>query len=86
MLQEIGSHSGGQVIVSATIDTTGALSSDLVDQVSDVCDRAESAEGSPIVVLQLTGAGSVEPWPGAVDIALVSKWEQVLRRLERLDD
>ena len=76
---------GGQVIaIAATIDTTRALSPDAVGRISEVCDRAEAADGTAVVVLRLTGSGDAEPWPGEVAIDLVGKWENALRRLERL--
>jgi hypothetical protein len=68
------------VTVAAIIDTTRALSFELVGQVSDVCDRAETGGGSPIVVLQLTGAGNVEPWPGAVPRSRTCSGRRASRR------
>lgn len=85
MLQDIDARTGGQVLVASVIDTTKALSYDLIGQVSDICRRAEAAEGGAVVVVRLMASGEFEPWPGSdADIAMVSKWEQALRRLERL--
>lgn len=50
--------------------------------ISAVCDRAEDAGGSPVIV-ELSGTPD-RGWTGELTVGLVSKWERVLRRLERL--
>jgi isomerase DpgB len=65
------------------VDGRCPLSMALVEVLAAVCDRAEDGgDGSP-VILHLSGAPE-EPLHGDVTVALVSKWERVLRRLERL--
>ena len=59
------------------------LSMSLVGVLATVCDRAEDRGDRNTVILHLSGAPE-EPLDGDVTVALVSKWERVLRRLERL--
>lgn len=64
------------------------LTQELVDEVNGVCDRIEDAAEIRVAVFELTGAGSGDPvpaaWPGSAGIHLVSRWERVVRRVERL--
>ncbi|GLZ27827.1 hypothetical protein Lesp02_00170 [Lentzea sp. NBRC 105346] len=63
------------------LEISGAepLTTELIDRV----DRARArAEDDGMLVVRL-GSGSVE-WPGKVDVHLVGKWEQALRKLERV--
>ncbi|MGW1208905.1 enoyl-CoA-hydratase DpgB [Streptomyces sp. NPDC002499] len=70
-------------VLTATVDGTRPLSLGTVKDLSVLCDRAEDRDPGGIVTLRVTGAP--EPgWTDALDVALVSKWERVLRRLERL--
>ncbi|HEY6309488.1 MAG TPA: enoyl-CoA-hydratase DpgB [Streptosporangiaceae bacterium] len=66
------------------IDGRQPLSSDSVGALATVCDRAEDRGEHGTVIVHVSGA----PLPGAsaseVTMALVSKWERALRRLERL--
>lgn len=61
---------GGQAPSAVTVGALGAA-----------CDGAED-RGVPLVIY-LSGAPR-GPWAGGVDVALVSKWERGVRRLERL--
>ncbi|MBE1489202.1 enoyl-CoA-hydratase DpgB [Plantactinospora soyae] len=65
------------------IDGARPLSAETVAAVAAVCDRAEDLEGSAVVVLHVSGSPSGD-WAGALTVKLVNRWEQVLRRLERL--
>lgn len=69
----------GRLVVR--VDGRRPLSTGLVAAFGAVCDRAED-RGAGTVVLNVSGAPG-EP-PDDVSVALVSKWERVLRRLERL--
>jgi isomerase DpgB len=65
------------------IDGRQPVSAALVTALGSLCDRAEDQAGQAVVTLHVSGA------PGALDaggltVALVSKWERQLRRLERL--
>ncbi|MFE5857199.1 enoyl-CoA-hydratase DpgB [Streptomyces sp. NPDC056500] len=69
------------------INSDGPLSPQLIASVEELCDRAETASGTLVVVRLLPGAESADAapsGPGDVPIHLVNKWERALRRLERL--
>jgi isomerase DpgB len=59
------------------------LSAELIAAVSAVCDRAEDLGEGASMVVRVTGTPD-SAWAGNLTVALVSKWERVLRRLERL--
>jgi len=65
------------------VDGRRPLSAGLVADLAAVCDRAEDRVDRNTVILHVSGAPE-EPPDEDVTIALVSKWERVLRRLERL--
>ncbi|MDO0930049.1 enoyl-CoA hydratase-related protein [Streptomyces sp. TG1A-8] len=69
-------------VLEVDIDGRMGLTAALVAAVRGVCDRAEDHQAA-VVVLRTRGGGGA---PGAFfpDIALLTKWESVLRRLERL--
>jgi isomerase DpgB len=71
----------GDLIVP--IDGRRPLSAELVTALGAACDGAEDRTDRNTVILQVSGAPS-EPADVDLSIALVSKWERVLRRLERL--
>ncbi|MFI9161957.1 enoyl-CoA-hydratase DpgB [Kitasatospora aureofaciens] len=64
------------------IDGAQPITAELVARVADVCDLAESTDGSQVVV-RLTGAPVGSVYEG-LTVGLVNKWERALRRLERL--
>jgi isomerase DpgB len=70
------------------IDGSHTLTAKSVAELGALCDRAEdgaaSGSGTPnFVILQVSGVP--EPgWSNDLPVALVSKWERGLRRLERL--
>jgi isomerase DpgB len=63
------------------VDGSCPLSPELVRALGAVCDSAEDRGDRNAVILHVSGAPG-EPADGSV--ALVSKWERLLRRLERL--
>lgn len=74
------------------IGSDRALTTSLIAELTELCDRAEDAGGTvPVVIGVGDGAGADTgapnasvPWPGTSKIYLVNKWEGALRRLERL--
>src|SRR5207248_1451976 len=68
---------GGQPVSPALVAALGSL----CDRAED--HRAEDHAGNAVVTLHVTGAPA-ELDGGALTVALVSKWERQLRRLERL--
>lgn len=60
-----------------------ALTAASVAELAALCDRAEDGEASRFVVLRVSGVPGPE-WSHDLPVALVSKWERGLRRLERL--
>jgi isomerase DpgB len=66
-----------------TIDGREPLSAAAVKALDEVCDRAEDLPGSGAVTLHVTGAPKPD-WTGALSVGVVTKWERVVRRLERL--
>ncbi|MGW7069881.1 enoyl-CoA-hydratase DpgB [Streptomyces sp. NPDC054855] len=57
--------------------------SEAIAAIGAVCDRAEDAGGRSPVIVELSGTPD-RGWTGELTVGLVSKWERVLRRLERL--
>jgi isomerase DpgB len=55
-----------------------------VTAVEGLCDQAEDHRGPGIVALHVSGAPEGSSWLDGLNVALVSKWERALRRLERL--
>jgi isomerase DpgB len=75
-------HATGDPI-ELLIDGGRAMSGDTVDAVAAVCRRAEDSDGAAVVVLRVHGAPHGE-WARDLNLRLVNRWEQVLRRLERV--
>jgi isomerase DpgB len=65
------------------IDGTRPLSSELVDALAGVCDDAEDAGDRNTVIVHVSGTPQ-DSLDKDLTVALVSKWERGLRRLERL--
>ena len=68
------------------LDGAGPLSGDLTRQLEGTLDRAEDLGTSAVMVVHVLGhlnPGSLRPWPGQSDIQAVTKWERLLRRIER---
>lgn len=66
------------------IDGRLPLSSDSVAALATVCDRAEDRGEHGTVIVHVSGAPPAGTSASDVTMALVSKWERALRRLERL--
>jgi isomerase DpgB len=65
------------------IDGARPLSAESIAAIGAVCDSAEDRRDCGAVVVHVSGAPA-EPWARDLNVALVSKWERGLRRLERL--
>jgi isomerase DpgB len=65
------------------VDGRHPVSAGLVTALGAACDSAEDRADRNTVILHVSGAPE-EPPDGDVTVALVSKWERALRRLERL--
>lgn len=65
------------------VDGGQGLSSELIAAVGAVCDRAEDLGEGATVVVHASGVPE-SGWSAELTVAAVSKWERVLRRLERL--
>jgi isomerase DpgB len=69
--------------VAVRIDGARPLSAEVVARVGAACDRVEAADdGHPLVVWGSGAPGG--SWAGGLTVGLVSRWERVVRRLERL--
>jgi isomerase DpgB len=77
-----GVSGDGDVLV-LRIDGAGGQPAEQTAAVGAVCDRAEDLDGKAIVVVHLSGAPAGS-WTGGLTVKLVNRWEQALRRLERL--
>ena len=69
--------------VTIRIDGELPLTAGLVAEVAAMCDRAEDANHDGAVVVHVSGAPG-RLWVRDLTVALVSRWERVLRRLEHL--
>jgi isomerase DpgB len=78
-----GPVASGRRELQVRIDGGQPLSQDMVAALGAVCDAAEDRAGQDTVVLHVSGVPGPE-WPDDLPLALVSKWERGLRRLERL--
>ncbi|WP_198406998.1 enoyl-CoA-hydratase DpgB [Nocardia terpenica] len=65
------------------LDGTRPLSAASVEEIDDLCDRAEDHRGPGPVTLHVTGVPPAD-WSKQLTVGLVSKWERVVRRFERL--
>jgi isomerase DpgB len=75
----VADHGG----LTLRVDGSRPLSAETVSEVGAVCDRAEDGDTSGFVIIYLSGV-PVPECPGGLSVALVSKWERAMRRLERL--
>ncbi|MGW1604481.1 enoyl-CoA-hydratase DpgB [Streptomyces eurythermus] len=73
--------------LTLAIDGTEPLSAASVKALAAICDRAEDLaaahHGAGTVTVHVTGAPE-GAWTSGLDVMVVTKWERVLRRLERL--
>jgi isomerase DpgB len=74
---------GGTRDLAVRIDGGRPLSAESIAAIGAVCDSAEDRSNRGTVVVQVSGA-PVGSFAGDLSVALVSKWERALRRLERL--
>ncbi|MBR7826379.1 enoyl-CoA hydratase/isomerase family protein [Actinospica sp. MGRD01-02] len=65
------------------VDGGRELGADLARSLSDLCDEVEAA-GAGCVTVRVSGAPSEKAVANVADVAAVSKWEQAVRRFERL--
>ena len=65
------------------VDASRALSAESVAALGAVCDAAEHADAQGFVIVWVSGVPDPR-WARDLSVALVSKWERGLRRLERL--
>jgi isomerase DpgB len=65
------------------VDGGRGLEADLSRSVSGLCDEAEAA-GAGHVIVHVSGAPAGQAVAAPADVAAVSKWEQAVRRFERL--
>jgi isomerase DpgB len=71
--------------ISVEVVGDGALTPELTLSVNEFCDRVEDAGDDTVAVIHVgPGRPDAGPWPGEVNIHLVSRWERALRRVERL--
>ncbi|EME52964.1 enoyl-CoA hydratase [Amycolatopsis decaplanina DSM 44594] len=64
-------------------DGSRPLSAAAVEEIDALCDRAEDHRGPGPVTIHVTGAPPAD-WAKGLAVGLVSKWERVVRRFERL--
>jgi isomerase DpgB len=65
------------------VDGSRPLSTETVAELGAACGRAEDGDTSGVVLICVSGVPGPQ-WPSGLSVALVSKWERELRRLERL--
>jgi isomerase DpgB len=65
------------------VDGGRPLSADLIAEFGAVCDAAEDSEAHAFVIVRVSGVPGPD-WADDLSVALVSKWERGLRRLERV--
>jgi len=66
------------------IDGSKVLTTESVAAVEAACAAAESDKATTVLPVRVTGRPGKD-WTHGLDVALVSKWERALRRLERLN-
>jgi isomerase DpgB len=77
------SNSSGS-LVRLTLDSSGPVSGQLINQIHQACDGIDECVQEPRVLIMHIEGAHPQPWPGA-SIGWVTKWEQALRRVERLN-
>jgi isomerase DpgB len=70
--------------LSIRIDGRQPLSAESVAALGALCDNAEDRADCGTVVVHVSGVPPAGSWTRDLNVALVSKWERGLRRLERL--
>ncbi|WP_405090055.1 enoyl-CoA-hydratase DpgB [Micromonospora sp. NBC_01392] len=80
---ERGAGDGTRGDVELRIDGSKPLTMESVAAVDAACTVAESTKATTLLAVHLTGTPGKD-WTHGLEVALVSKWERSLRRLERL--
>lgn len=80
---ERGAADGTRGDVELRIDGSKPLTMESVAAVDAACTVAESTKATTMLAVHLTGTPGKD-WTQGLEVALVSKWERSLRRLERL--
>jgi isomerase DpgB len=80
---EAGNAGAGNMAGTLRIDGSRALTAESVAELGALCDRAGAGDADKFVILRLSGVPG-PGWSDDLSVALVSKWERGLRRLERL--
>lgn len=73
--------------VRLTLKSPSALSVDLLQKLNAALDRAEDVGSNAHLEIEICGMDCLADftlWPGATDVLIVNKWEQMLRRIERM--
>lgn len=65
------------------VDGSRELGTDLARSLSELCDAAEES-GAACAIVRVSGVPSEKAVGNVADVAAVSKWEQAVRRFERL--
>ncbi len=73
----------GTLELTFRVDGSRALTPESVAEFGALCDMAEDGDGNRHVILRVSGVPG-PGWSNDLPVALVSKWERGLRRLERL--
>jgi isomerase DpgB len=75
-------------VIAIEVSGDELLSGELTRNLTEALDEAEDRGPDDIMLVHVVGAASPEalrPWPGPVDILAITKWERLLRRMERGD-
>lgn len=75
-------------VAKIEIDGLGLLSSELTTQLDKTISKVEDLGSAALLVFHIIGHSDptmVRMWPGPTDIQSVTRWERVLRRIERTD-
>ncbi|WP_426513732.1 enoyl-CoA-hydratase DpgB [Dactylosporangium sp. McL0621] len=76
-------HPTRGTVLTVVVDGARPLTPDAVAVVTTVCARAEDLGGAAVIVLHVTGVPG-PGWTAGLTTELVGRWEQALRRLERV--
>jgi isomerase DpgB len=75
-------------VFTTEINGADLLSNELILQLDHALDQAEDLGSAAIMLVHVVGPENpavLQPWPGPIDVQLVTKWERLLRRMERTD-
>ena len=73
-------------IVTVQIACDRSLTNELTAEIGRSLDQVEDLEAPAVLLLQITGLtedDDIPDWPGRIDLQAVTKWERLLRRIER---